>query len=328
MNELKTNALYVTKPFDIEIRQVDIPEPEYDELQIQTKAIGICAWDSLLYQGKEAPSEPPYRIGHEGVGVVIKKGDGVKGFEVGDKIFVGTGGDEMMAEHFNVKYDCACEIPHDEENFVAWVAEPTVCVVNLLNRTDIQPGDDVVLVGAGYMGLLTLQGLKNGSQAGEVTVFEINSERRKIAEEYFPGNVYDPYSEEGKQVIDNIKARLGAKIVIDFSTSDEGFALSCELTQDLEGKLIIGAWHHDPVPVDLGRWHKTGLHVMNLSPHSNYRFKDVTVQTGKLVEKGVYEPIKFVTHTAKFGDIDAMHELFRKSIDKTDGYIKGVFVME
>ena len=325
---MKTDALYVVEPFNIEIREVDIPEPEYDELQIETKAIGVCAWDSLLYQGKETPGPHPYRIGHEGVGVVIKIGKGVQGFEIGDKIFVGTGGDEMMAKHFNVKYDCVCKIPANEEDFVSWVAEPTVCVVNLLNRTNIQPGDDVVLVGAGYMGLLTLQGLKNASQAGEVTVFEIKENRRKIAEEYFPGNVYDPYSEEGQKKIEEIKAKLGAKIVIDFAASDEGFHLCCDLTQDLEGKLIIGSWHHEPIPIDLGRWHKTGLHVMNLSPHSNYRFKDVTVQTGALAEKGVYTPGKFVTHTAKFGDIPAMHELFKKSIDKSDGYIKGVFVIE
>lgn len=157
---MKAQALWITAPEVMEIREEELPAPKYDELQIQTKAVGICAWDSYLYRGMSAPGPLPYRLGHEGVGVVTAIGEGVKGFQIGDKIFVGTGGDEMMASAFNVQYDCVAKIPEGETDYAKWVGEPAVCIVNVLQKADIQPGDSVVLIGCGYMGLLTVQGLR------------------------------------------------------------------------------------------------------------------------------------------------------------------------
>lgn len=321
---MNTDALFVVEPNKIEIRSVELPAPKYDELQIETRAVGICAWDSYLYRGMSAPGPHPYRIGHEGVGIVIGMGEGVKGFALGDGIFAGTGGDEMMAAHFNVKYDCVAKIPKGEEDFVKWVAEPTVCVVNLLNKANIQPADSVVLIGAGYMGLLTLQGLLRGSQAGMVTVFDTSPERLAVAREYKPDYCFDPTSADGCAHIEKIKHEGGANIVIEFAAVPEAFELACELTADIQGKLILGSWHRQPRTFDGTRWHTTGLEVMNLSPSSNYRFRDLTLRTAVLVKKGVYDTKRLVTHTAPFRDMDAMNDIFIKSIKKSDGYIKGV----
>ena len=325
---MKTDALFVVKPNTIEIRTIDLPAPKYDELQVETKAVGICAWDSYLYRGLSAPGPHPYRIGHEGVGIVIGMGEGVRGFAIGDRIFAGTGGDEMMADHFNVKYDCVAKIPEDENDFVKWVAEPAVCVVNLLNKADIQPADSVVLVGAGYMGLLTLQGLMRGSQAGNVTVFDTNPERLAIAREYAPDYCLDPTSVEGRVNIEKIKHEGGANIVIEFAAVTESFRLACELTTNIQGKLVLGSWHREPRAFDGTRWHTTGLEVMNLSPSSNYRFRDLTPRTAILIKKGVYDTRRLVTHTALFGDMDSMNDIFTKAIKKADGYIKGVITFE
>ena len=325
---LKTEALFIVNPNTIEIRSVELPDPKYDELQVETKAVGICAWDSYLYRGMSAPRAHPYRIGHEGVGIVIGMGQGVKGFAIGDRIFAGTGGDEMMAAHFNVKYDCVAKIPEGEDDYVKWVAEPTVCVVNLLNKADIQPADSVVLIGAGYMGLLTLQGLMRGSQAGVVTVFDTNPERLAVAREYAPDYCYNPASVEGLEHIERIKREGGANIVIEFAAVPESFELACELTANIQGKLVLGSWHREPRTFDGTRWHTTGLEVLNLSPNSNSRFRDLTSRTAVLVKKGVYDTKRLVTHTARFGDMDGMNDIFNKSIKKSGGYIKGVVVFD
>lgn len=323
-----TNALFVVEPYKIDIRPVELPAPEYDELQVETKAVGICAWDSYLYRGLSAPGPHPYRIGHEGVGVVVGMGKGVRGFAIGDRIFAGTGGDEMMAAHFNVKYDCVAKIPEDEDDFTKWVAEPTVCVVNLLNKTGIQPADSVVLIGTGYMGLLTLQGLMRGSQAGIVTVFDTSPERLAVAREYSPDYCFDPNSAEGRAHVEKIKDDGGADIVIEFAATPQSMELACELTAKIQGKLVLGSWHREPRTFDGTRWHTTGLEVMNLSPSSNYRFRDLTPRTAILVKKGVYDTKRLVTHTARFGDMDAMNDIFNKSIKKLDGYIKGVITFD
>lgn len=326
--KMKTEALWIMEPNKIGILPVDLPAPKYNEIQVQTKAVGICTWDSYLFRGMDAPSPCPYRIGHEGVGIVIDKGDGVKNIDIGDQVFVGTGGDEMMATHFNVEADCVAKIPRGETDYAKWVGEPVVCVVNILNKTNIQPGDSVVLIGAGYMGLLTLQGLMRGSQAGKVIVFDTSEERLSIAREYLPDNCFNPISEEGKIQIEKIKADGGANIVIEFAGSQESLDLASELTANEAGKLVVGAWHRGLRTFNGTRWHTTGLEVLNLSPKSNSRFRDLTPLTATLIEKGVYDTKRLVTHTARFGDIEDMNTIFDKSIKKTDGYIKGVILFD
>jgi L-iditol 2-dehydrogenase len=74
---MKSDAIWVVEPFKIEVRPVDVAEPAYDEVQIETKACGVWAWDSYLYQCISAPGPAPYVIGHEAVGIVHKVGAGV-----------------------------------------------------------------------------------------------------------------------------------------------------------------------------------------------------------------------------------------------------------
>lgn len=72
----------------------------------------------------------------------------------------------MMSEYTTVKSDCVVKLPDDTTDWASAVIEPNCCVVNLLNTTNIQAGDHVVLVGAGYMGTMTLQGLTRGLAGG------------------------------------------------------------------------------------------------------------------------------------------------------------------
>ena len=68
--------------------------------------------------------------------------------------------------------------------------------------------------------------------------------------------------------------------------------------------------------------------MYNLSPMSNDHYVEILPRTYELIKRGVYDPGRFVTHTARYDDLPAMQELFRKSIDKSDGYIKGVVLFE
>lgn len=78
-----------------------------------------------------------------------------------------------------------------------------MCVVNLLEKTHVEAGDHVVLVGAGYMGLLTLQGMCSGSSAGESTVFEKRPERLAMAKKLNLTAAFAPDLPEGlyKQIL-------------------------------------------------------------------------------------------------------------------------------
>jgi threonine dehydrogenase-like Zn-dependent dehydrogenase len=317
---MKVDALWVVEPKKIEVREIDIPEPEYNEVQIRIKACGVCAWDSYLYQGQSSFRPLPYTFGHEGVGIITKVGAGVRDFAAGDKVFTASAVNDMMMQYCNQPIDCIVKIPEEATDYHRWVAEPTVCVVNLLYKTGICPGDRVALIGAGYMGLLALQGLQ-AEPWGELVVFEPREDQRKLAAEYPNSGIYNPLSPEGEAKIKEIEARGGFEVVIEFSASDSGYDAATRMIKKVAGKLVLGAWYRHAKSFDATLWHLSGLTVLNLAPSANAHFRELIPATAALIRRGVYNPGKYVTHTADYHDAA---QIFIKSIDKSDGYIKGL----
>ena len=314
-------GVFVEDYMKLAIGERDVPDPKAGEVMIKVMACGLCCWDSWLYRGVNAPGPYPYIIGHEPAGIVYKVGEGVTSVKVGDKVSCLSGSNQDMCEYTTLSEKSLVKLPDDVTDWEQVVYEPTACVTNLLNITDINMGDHVVLVGAGYMGQLTLQALTRASQAGRITVFELREDRRKVAETY-GAEVYDPESEEGKQVIAQIQAAGGADVCIDFGASDSGFHLADSMTKTA-GKLIIGTFHRGDVTFNGTKWHLGGLYVYNLAPMSNPHFKEIVPRTYTMIKNGTFEPGKLVTHTAYYEDMEAMEDMFRKSIDKTDNYTKG-----
>lgn len=320
---MKVKGVFVTDYMKLGVMENEIPdEPKADEVLIKTMACGVCCWDSWLYRGVNAPGPMPYVIGHEGVGIVEKVGSLVTKFKKGDKVFAAYGGNDMMCEYFINRADGIVKLPDDTTDWAGVVYEPTCCVVNLLNTASIQMGDHVVLVGAGYMGMLTLMGLTRGTQAGRITVFELREDRREMARGLNPTEVLDPESEEGKRVIKEIQEKGGADVVIDFGASDSGFHLADSMTKTA-GKFVIGSFHRGDVTFNGTKWHLGGVTVYNLSPFSNAHYPEMIPRTYTMIQKGIYKPEKFITHTAYFKDAEAMEHMFQRACDKQDGYIKG-----
>lgn len=321
---MKCKALYVKNFKELEIGEVELKdELEANEVLVKTKACGVCAWDSSLFQGVNAPSYP-FTLGHEGAGIVEKVGSMVKDFKPGDKVFSARSGGDQFCEYFINKDFGLHKVPDDTEDWASVVYEPTTCVVNLLNISNIQMGDHVVLVGAGYMGLQTLMGLVNSSQAGKITVFELRDDRIEQAKEYI-NTVYNPNSDEGKTIIEKIQKDGGADVVIEFGASDSAFVLADSLTKTA-GKLVIASFHRGNMTFNGPKWHLGGLTVYNLAPDSNSHYEDVIPRTYTMIEKGVYDPGKLITHTANINDLESVQNIFNISVSKEDNYMKGVIL--
>lgn len=322
---MKANAVHVVELQKLGIMPIEVREPKADEVMFKTKACGVCCWDSWLYRGVCTPGPMPFAIGHEGVGIVEKVGEDVDTIKPGDKVFCASGSNEMMSEYVTVKANCVVKLPDDTEDWAKAVFEPNCCVVNLLYKANIVPGDHVVLVGAGYMGLLTLQGLMRGSPAGRVTVFELREDRRKMAEAYGPAEVLDPGSEEGKNVIAAIRAKGGADIAIDFGASVSGYELADSLTRE-GGKFVIGSFHRTDMTFNGPKWHLGGLTVLNLAPFSNQHYAEMLPRAYELIKRGVYEPGKLMSHVASFSDLEAVETVFQRAVDKGDNYMKAAIL--
>jgi len=168
-----------------DIRIVDLPVPEIGpgELLIQLRACGICASDVMeWYMRPRAPLYP----GHEPVGTVAARGDGVQQFTVGQRVFfhhhvpcmlchfcqrgsfsqcatfratrLYPGG---LAEYIrvpapNVERD-VLPLPDDISFEAATLIEPLACCIRGIDRAAIQAGDCVCVLGAGSNGVMLAQ---------------------------------------------------------------------------------------------------------------------------------------------------------------------------
>lgn len=87
-NEMKT-VVWEGKPFDVSVQRVPVPklkEPEDAIVEITTSA--ICGTDLHTYHGLLGSSNPPWVIGHEGIGIVREVGPAVDSFKRGDRVIV------------------------------------------------------------------------------------------------------------------------------------------------------------------------------------------------------------------------------------------------
>ena len=70
----------------LEIAEVDVGGPAAGEVMVEIKATGVCHTDAFTLSGDDPEGAFPAILGHEGAGVVVEVGDGVKDLKVGDHV--------------------------------------------------------------------------------------------------------------------------------------------------------------------------------------------------------------------------------------------------
>ncbi len=187
----------------------DLPIPQHgdDEALIRVKAVGICGTDAHMYAG-HYPTDIPVVIGHEFAGVVEKIGSRVTNVRVGDRVVsrlnIGVcgvcraclTGNPQMCEHrtcpgYKVDGAYAEYIKIDAKMLVqladsvsfeeAATVEPMAIVAHaLLQRTQVEPEDVVVVFGPGPIGLIAMQMAKVAGAAKVIMVGADVDEKQRL----------------------------------------------------------------------------------------------------------------------------------------------------
>ena len=169
--------------------------PAAGEVALDVHAVGICGTDLHIWLG-EYPSVPPVTMGHEVCGTVSAVGGGVDGDWIGARVAVetffstcgvcaycragklsvceqrrsiGTHVDGGFAPRLVLPARNLHRVPEALSSQAAALSEPLACVCNsLLDPNAVQPGDDVLVVGPGAIGLIAAQVAR--ACGGRVTV--------------------------------------------------------------------------------------------------------------------------------------------------------------
>jgi L-iditol 2-dehydrogenase len=172
-------AAVLIEPKKIEIREFEIPEPKSGELRIKLTKIGICGSDVHVFLGHRLLANPTI-IGHEGIGIIDKFGDGVSERIIGERIVIepnipcqnckhcskgkgnicpnkrvlGINEAGCFAEYICVPTEYCWQLPHSISDNDAVCIEPTAVALSALSTASCKPGDSIAVIGLGAIGLL------------------------------------------------------------------------------------------------------------------------------------------------------------------------------
>lgn len=321
------------------IEQVPVPEPGYNQLLVKVMACGVCHTDLHACNG-DWPVKPqlPLIPGHEGIGYVVAKGQGVTNVQEGDIVgvpwlysacgcceFCITGWETLCAEQQNGGYSVNgsfAEYVVADSRYVAHFPAginfvdmaPIICagvtVYKGLKETETKPGEWVAISGIGGLGHLAVQYAK--AMGMLVAAVDVADDKLDLAK------------------------RLGADLVVNAKEQNPGTYLKKQ-TGGMHGVLVTAV---SPIAFEqgIGMLRRKGTLALNGLPKggfdlsifdtviNRYTIRGSIVGTRKDMQEAIAfavdGKVKATVHTAKLEDINTVFDNMKK------GEIEGRIVLE
>ena len=245
----------VTGLEQIEVKEVPIPRIDANGVLVKVQACAVCGSDLRIFRSGNNRVKFPAIIGHEISGEVIEVGKNVTKLEIGDRVAIGADvpcgecrfceagiGNNCqinyaMGYQFQggfaqyiplnktvMNYGPVHKIPDQMSYEEAALAEPLGCVLNALELAPVQLGDTVVVIGAGAIGCMMSNVIKQMG-ASKLILVQRSKPRLEMAKKIVNGDVFVCSSEENaiKAVMRETDG-LGADVVITSNPSPEAQA--------------------------------------------------------------------------------------------------------
>ncbi|MEU5529207.1 zinc-dependent alcohol dehydrogenase family protein [Micromonospora chersina] len=317
----------------------EIPDPTIVDPRdaiIRVDAVTICGTDLHILGGDVPEVQPGRVLGHEAVGTVVAVGDGVAGLRVGDRVLascisacgvcrycregaygqcLGGGGwilghtvDGVQAEYARIPfadlstYRLPEQVPDEAAVLLADIL-PTSYEVGVLNGR-VRPGDTVVVVGAGPIGLAAIQTARLYSPAHIVAVDKAQS--RLDAAKRFGADLTVLADDDPLEVVRSVTDGLGADVAVEAVGVPATFELCTTLVRPGGRVANIGV-HGKPATLHLERlW-----------------IRDITITTGlvdtrttptllNMLVAGQLDTAHMVTHRYRLDEIVEAYDVFAR----------------
>jgi len=298
----------------LEIQVKEVPEPSLGPIDvlIEPKFVGICgsdlsAWEYGMY-------EAGLILGHEFSGEVIEVGKDVIKWKKGDRVvpnsllpcgkcafckaekysicddmqMIGISMDGGLAERVAVPQNMLHRLPDEIDCKTGAFVEPLSIAVRGFNRIDFKPGDSVLVLGTGPIGILSIHMAKLRG-ASVVYASEIQTARLEMARNAGADEIINPSKESLSLRIESLTQGVGVDLVIECTGAPGPSAESFQLVKRGGTILVLGI-SEEPVEVDFMRG------VLNeLSLQFSYLGYAEFPQAIRLLAEGKIDPTPMIT---------------------------------
>ena len=326
----------------------EIPQPGPGELQIKLEYVGVCGSDLHFYsEGRLANWVPdgPLVLGHEPGGVVSAIGEGVTGFEIGDRVALEPGVpcghcEDCLKGHYNLcrsvrfmaipgekdgEFSEYCthaasmtfKLPDNVSTMEGGLMEPLAVGMHACELSNAKLGETAVVLGAGCIGLVTLMSLK-ARGVSEIYVADVLDKRLEKARELGATRVFNSRNENIEEFVKTLPGG-GVDQVYECAGNRITTLQTCRLIKRAGKITLVGVSPEPVLELDIAT-----LNAMEGTIYSVYRYRNLYPSAISAVSKGLIPLKKIVSHTFDFKDVI---EGVDYSLNHKDEVIKAVIRM-
>lgn len=266
------------------------PEYGYNDLLIKIKKTAICGTDVHIYKWDEWSQKTipvPMVVGHEYVGEVAAMGDGVRGFEIGDRVSgeghitcgycrncragrrhlcrntvgVGVNRPGAFAEYLVIPAENAFKLPDDISDDLAAIFDPFGNAVHTALAFDLV-GEDVLITGAGPIGIMAAAVARHVG-ARHVVITDVNPYRLDLALKMGATRAVDVSKGKLKDVMKELGMKEGFDVGLEMSGVPSAFSQMLE-TMNHGGKIAMLGIPPQSVAIDWNQVIFKGLTIKGI----------------------------------------------------------------
>jgi L-iditol 2-dehydrogenase len=301
-------------PQEIDVVDEPVPNPARDELLLRVGSCGVCASELDMWEGR-AEIEYPRFVGHEVSGTVEKVGADVQGFEPGDAVAAWVT-ERGFAEYLTVKAEHC--FPAGSLPLELALGEPIACAVNAVELAAPALADDILIVGAGFMGNL-VQKLVHLKGPGRVIVADTRPDALERARRLGADRTVNVLDESIVDAVAEETDERGVDVSFEVTGSQAALLPLADVTR-MSGKIAIVGYHQGGMrELPLADWNYNAFQIVN----AHFREVD-TILRGmragmRLLTTGRVQLDDLVTHRFALADVN---RAFAVAVEKPAGFVK------
>jgi len=326
-------------PGKFEYSQAEIPKLKEGHAVIKIKRVGICGTDIHAFQGTQPFFIYPRILGHELAAELIEIDD-AQGFEIGEAVTIipyfncgscvacrsgkpncctvikvcGVHLDGGMVEYLQVP---SYSLIHGEGLSFDELAlvEPLAIGAHGVRRANVQPGEFVLVIGAGPIGLGIMEFARIAG--AKVIAMDINSQRLDFCKNKLKvQHTINASVQNVTEVLKTITDNDFPTVVIDATGSqnaiNDGFQYLAH-----GGRYVLVGLQKDEIRVSHPEFHKREATMMSSRNATRADFELVIAS----MKKGLINPTNYITHSVDFDDVK---DEFKGWSDPANGVIKAM----
>ena len=273
------NAARIVKVKEpLEIQTLETPKPKGSQVLIKVESAGVCHSDIHLWDGgyegvggqimktTDRGVKYPLTPGHEVAGVVESMGEEVEGFTKNEKVLVFPWIGEGLCPACRIGEENLCDKPrslgvYNDGGYADYVLVPSYKYLARINELDtdtsaplscsaltaysaiknaqLNPADNVVIVGAGGLGLMGIQ-LAKAISGARIISLDVNDEKLKVAKQSGADFTVNSSKEDPVKAIMELTGKLGADAVIDFVNASKTVETDMQMLRRRARVVLVG----------------------------------------------------------------------------------------